>query len=151
MYKQLFLGASLLIIVGVAVTYGISQNRSEKSPSKVADQSAIATSSTNVNVRELTKADLENEQREIDAINEREDFPGYGEPQEPMLLGVYEGNVVEVTYWCNDACPDNGIYFLNYASSTESSCSQFGGVPVHKWGWGYQYLGCSPTQNEHAD
>jgi len=41
---------------------------------------------------------------------------------------------IEETYWCFDFCPDNGIIYLNYASSTVETCKDFDGKKLCKFG-----------------
>ncbi len=95
----------------------------------------------------LTKTDLDELQGYLDYRNQSKDFP---DEHSPVIVGVYNGTNVVEQYWCNDACPDNGILYLNYASSTEETCDEFSGIKLTKFGWGSGYIGCSPTENKFS-
>ncbi len=100
---------------------------------------------------ELTKADLNTLQNHLDYRNQVKDFPVYPNEHTPFIVGAYNDSDIEERYWCSDGCPYNGILYLNFSSSTEETCEGLSGNKLYKWGWGSEYVGCSPTENNFSD
>jgi len=88
----------------------------------------------------------------LDNKNNKKDFPTTSTEEEPAPVGTYQGRIVEQRYWCSDVCPDNGILYLAYQEPIEpQACKDMGSYPVSKYGWGEQYLGCSPVKNKYSE
>ncbi len=93
----------------------------------------------------LSDVELQTIQEKVAARNVAKEFPELGSAAaEPVLLGAYQGKLVEQRYWCGDVCPQNGMLFLSYVAVDEVQCQDGVGEPVYGVGWGTQYLGCAP-------
>ncbi len=90
----------------------------------------------------LSDIELQTIQEKVAARNAAKEFPDLG--SEPVVLGAYQGQLVEQRYWCGDVCPQNGMLFLSYVAVDEAQCQDGVGEPVYGVGWGAQYLGCAP-------
>ena len=90
----------------------------------------------------LSDVEMRTIQEKVTARNLAKEFPDMG--SEPMVLGAYQGKLVEQRYWCGDVCPQNGMLFLTYVDIDEVQCQRGVGEPVYGIGWGTQYLGCAP-------
>lgn len=101
--------------------------------------------------KEITLAELTALQNNLDHRNQVKDYPTYPSNYDPVVVGTYKDMIVEEQYWCSDLCPDNGFLYLTYASTTEASCDSLGGHKLYKYGWGFQYVGCSPIENNSSD
>jgi hypothetical protein len=77
---------------------------------------------------ELTTETLVNLQNYLDYRNLTKDFPVYPNEHESVAVGTFNDLLIEELYWCSDLCPDNGILYLNFASSTKESCESLGGT-----------------------
>lgn len=99
----------------------------------------------------LTLQELMIIQTQIDIRNDKKDFPQYTATVEPVSIGMFNGYQIQERYWCSDNCPDNGIIFLAYENTNETQCDSLGGHSIYKYGWGEQYLGCSPVENKYSD
>lgn len=146
MQRKITLGAFIivLLLIGSLLWLGLQSYSDEGKPS--ADPGSLDVSG---GTDAVSLAALEELQVQIDRQNRFQNFPDA--PPDPEFVGTYQRRPVELRYWCSDACPDNGIYFLTYRGVNAANCREVSGHRVYKWGWGYQYLGCSPVPNEYSD
>jgi hypothetical protein len=132
------------------ICYGIDILLNEKATWADAPGRSLCIGYLKHNTR-LTAESIPVIQNQLDSRNRNQDYPIYPNEHTPEIVGRYDGATVKELYWCSDVCPDNGFYYLNIESSTEESCENLGGHKLYKFGWGLQYVGCSPVENRFSE
>jgi ankyrin repeat protein len=65
----------------------------------------------------------------------------------PLGLDKRNGKSLEVSYYCSDMCPANGVFYVRYKDVARDKCESAGGIPRRSVGWG-GYMGCIPKELE---
>ena len=71
----------------------------------------------------------------------------------PRIIGFSKGHFIIYTQYCSDYCPGYGNTPASYQKygvktylgiNTEGECARINGKPIYIYGWGKQFVGCSP-------
>lgn len=92
---------------------------------------------------DITRADLLNFYKQSEELNKNKD--GVSPVDFPKVLGTLQERTILQTFECaGDVCPQNSSVEIEYKEVDENNCPGTGGTPIYGYGWGRQYMGCSP-------